>query len=190
MSVLTNTIDSALDFRIYCEGLERQHIDRTYSPLDEYFKDEDFQGYQAARAWWPKDAPASLLLPTLEQLAQMRQLVPGVPNPTFAEILSNMGKRCVTWLETEGRDVQYPNETKPERKARKAREATARHRTKGTSTNPAATAARAHARELYNRYMATCDARRAAVEEHTTYVHNALAAYEAAAAEAKRLEDE
>jgi len=143
MSDPLDPITNSDEFRYYCEAQEAGSTSTTFIPLDHYFKDEDFTNYKAAEAWWPKDAPLPLALPTLHTFAGMRKVFSGAQtgSTTFNDILERLSQRVIDWLVSEKRDIHHPNETPAERKARKNREAQSRFRdrirvTHGSSVDP------------------------------------------------------
>ena len=96
-------------------------------PISAWFKDEDLPLYNhIVGTWWPKDAPPRMDPPFFHHLAQT-YWHPKDPR-TFRQIIEAAANYCVLWLESEGRNVHNPNETKEEKARRLARERTARHR--------------------------------------------------------------
>lgn len=87
-------------------------------PVEEFVTQDDLDNYLKALAWWPKDAPIMLQAPSLEVLAQSITYTPPMESITFSTALLRRSKAIVEWLESENRSVQFPNETKDERRKR------------------------------------------------------------------------
>jgi hypothetical protein len=182
------SISTADEFRAHCKLLEEQRFEYPFTPLDTYFVDADFANYHLAQEWWPHDAPATLQLPSLETFAEWRRLTHAQDQgQTFAAILSRITARCTEWLTLEGRDTQYPNESKAERATRKAREAQSRFRNKGTG-NPELDAAREHSKKLYKKYQELCAARKQAFAQAGVAINAAYTEYEQAAEQVEALQ--
>lgn len=153
----------------------------TTLPPDQFWQPGDLARYRAAAAWWPADAPPRFQLSPLGSMCGSIVTGAGMEVWPFMRLLTHRWEQCRTWLESEGRNVGQPNETKEERRRRLGREATARSR--------ANKAAAEHSPELAERqrlhaaYIEACRVRKAAVQaahdEHTPAVDAAKAAWDA-----------
>lgn len=146
----------------------------------EFYKPGDLERYKQASAWWPTDAPQSCALPTLRELAMTIAGGAGTTPMPFMQALTVIWTRCVEWLKSEGRNTVNPNETAAERKRRLGREATARHRR--LNAEAGSNTAADNVKALYARYIAACQARKAAAQEHDSAVAAAKSEWEAAKA--------
>jgi hypothetical protein len=149
-------------------------------PVDQFWREGDLGRYNAASAWWPTDAPPNCQLPSLRELCMTIAGGAGTTPMPFMSAVTVIWQRCVQWLESEGRSTVHPNETKDERRRRLGREAVARHRALNATSggNPDAD----RVKSLYARYIAACQARKAAAAEHDDRVASARAEWEAAKA--------
>jgi hypothetical protein len=168
--VTLGDVADALDERI-AETPGFQHASQTA-----YWGPDTLASYLAAAAWWPLDAPPRFAMPSLRQMCMGIATPVGTHAQTADELLLSVAQRCAQWLESEGRDVQRPNETPEERRRRKAREGMSRHRAAVRGDEGAA----ARVRELHAAYIAACQRRKAAAAAHDDEVAAAKAAWESA----------
>lgn len=109
---------------LLASGVPVEHI---YNPHT-YAQPGDLQTLSNVVSWWPKDAPATHRSPTLHMMLMGLHIVNGTDPRNFASQLDFYVDRVRTWLSSNRRNPDNPNESKAEREARLNRERVARHR--------------------------------------------------------------
>lgn len=171
--VINVTEDDLFQFATECQ-LREPH--RPWKDWSIYYKAGDLANYMQARDWWPHDAPHIHKLPALNLMIRWRADI-GVRS--FGDHLNYVGNRCGQWLANEGRNVQFPNETKAQTKARKNREAQARFRARASAKETPAGMHAAQGKALYAEYLRLCAERKAVMVELDVGIKAALAVWEA-----------
>lgn len=152
-------------------------------PIAQFWQPGDLAQYRAAEAWWPHDAPSVLRCPPIPFLCKGIAQHPPLYPETFMQRLTDSAKRVSAWLAAEGKDVANPNETGPERRARKARERQAAWRARQSKdTDPERKLLLDAKHEAYQAYLSACAERKRISAEQDELVRSALAVWEAAKA--------
>ncbi len=128
---------TAANIRAYLDA-RAEHSDARTEPYPhelEFCTDAHLEQIEAARLWWPQDAPSncSFGMALIVGLSGYANPMDAMCSEDVMVHFMTVAQRAQDWLLEEGRDPANPNETREQRSARLGREAQKRRRSRTAS---------------------------------------------------------